>query len=252
LTIIVGVKCTDGIVIGSDSIATSAAGVVPVMQIESNDKIRIFNEKVIVAATGAVGYTQRLLYHIDRAVNGGGFLTTKKSERPQNICKRFITDLQSSMAPAPPPHGIGFGAVMATEIEGEPCLIEFGPKDFQPEFKENKLFYVSMGSGQPLADPFLAFVSRVLWKNTLPDLRLGRFGAYWALSHTISLAPGTVGPPIRIATLSKVQNVWKAMHIADNEEAEQFIVSVEERIGLPFADAPAGPPAETPPVPQVG
>jgi hypothetical protein len=41
--------------------------------------------------------------------------------------------------------------------------------DFQPEIKRGKLFFVSMGSGQPLADPFLAFVKRVLWKDqTVP------------------------------------------------------------------------------------
>ena len=57
MTILVGVKCTDGVVIGSDSIATSSAGPQPVMQIRSNDKIHIFRDKVIVAATGAVGYT---------------------------------------------------------------------------------------------------------------------------------------------------------------------------------------------------
>jgi hypothetical protein len=44
LTIIVGVKCTDGLVIGADSIAASASGTTPIMQIESNDKIKILKQ----------------------------------------------------------------------------------------------------------------------------------------------------------------------------------------------------------------
>ena len=51
------------------------------MQIEADDKIKIVNQKVIMAATGSVGYTQRLYYHLDRCVNGGGFLTTKKKRK---------------------------------------------------------------------------------------------------------------------------------------------------------------------------
>jgi hypothetical protein len=236
MTIIVGVKCTDGVVIGADSIATSASGVTPIMRLESNDKIRIFNNKVIVSATGAVGYTQRLHYQIDKAINGGGFLSSKRDERAKNISKRFIVDLQASMAPCPPPHGIGFGALMATEIDGDPCLIEFATDNFQPEYKEKKLFFVSMGSGQPLADPFLAFVSRVLWKNTLPDVKIGRFGLYWALRHTLTYAPGLVGPPIRLATLSKRENAWVASETDDYQEAEEFIAIIEARIGASISE----------------
>lgn len=237
MTIIVGVKCTDGVVIGSDSIATSAAGVTPIMQIISNDKIRIFVDKVIVATSGPAGYTQRLHFQIEAAVRGGVFSKLGKNERPQNISKRFLSDLQSSLALAHPNHGIGFGALLATEISGEPCLIEYASNSFQPEYKENKLFFVSMGSGQPLADPFLAFISKVLWKNTLPDIRLGRFGVYWALRHTINLAPGLVGPPIRIAILSKRDNSWAAFEPAEDQEAEQYIASLEDRIGARFSDS---------------
>ena len=227
--------------------ATSAAGTMPIMQLESNDKIRIFNNKVIVSTTGPIGYTQRLYFHIDKAINGGGFLTTQRSERPQNICRRFISDLQSSCAPSTPPHGLGFGALLATEISGEPCLIEFATNNFQPEFKENKSFFVSMGSGQPLADPFLAFISRVLWKNTLPDILLGRFGLYWALTHTIRLAPGMVGLPIKMAVLSKTNNVWIASESADSQEAEQFIAGIEDKIGAQFSDTGNEPTIMTPP-----
>lgn len=230
MTIIVGVKCSDGVVIGADSVATSSTGAQNVMQIESNDKLKIFGGKVIVGATGAVGYTQRMHYHLGRAVNGGGFLSSPKHERPQLLCKRFLSDLQASLAPSHPQVGIRFGALLATEISGDPCLIEYAADTVQPEYKEQKLFYASIGSGQPLADPFLAFVSRVLWQNTLPDIRLGRFGLYWALMHTIKLAPGMVGFPIRMAVLNKIDDVWSATESPDNQESEEFVSSIEERI----------------------
>ena len=250
MTIIVGVKCTDGVVIGADSIATSSTGAQNVMQIESNDKLRIFGGKVVVGATGAVGYTQRMHYHLDRAITAGGFLASPKHERPQLLCKRFLSDLQASLAPSHPQVGIRFGALLATEISEEPCLIEYAADTFQPEYKEQKMFYASIGSGQPLADPFLAFVSRVLWKSTPPDVRLGRFGLFWALMHTIKLAPGMVGFPIRMAVLSKVDGAWCATESPDNQESEEFVSSIEERIARSVGETSGGEAAISPvPVP---
>lgn len=178
MTILVAVKCSDGIVVGADSIATSSAGITPVMQIESNDKIKIFEQSIIVAATGAVGYTQRLHMHVNAAIKASCFRNLDKFDLASNISKRLLTDFQSSLVSNHPHHGIGFGALVAACIKGHPYLIEYATNNFQPEFKEEKLFLVSMGSGQPLADPFLAFVSRVLWKNTLPDVQLGKLGVY--------------------------------------------------------------------------
>ena len=231
MTVLVGVKCSDGIVIGSDSIATSSAGVVPVMQIESNAKIRVFNNSLIAAATGSVGVTQRLHGHIEAALKGSVFRNLAKTEAAGNISKRLIGDLQTTFHPIHPHHGIGFGALIAVEIKGEPCLVEYATNNFQPEFKEGKLFYVSMGSGQALADPFLAFVSKVLWKGVEPNVRLGKFGVYWTLLHTITLAPGTVGHPIKIATLENREGRWQASVAEDNGEAAQYISELESRIG---------------------
>ncbi|MDR3449414.1 MAG: hypothetical protein P4M15_06670 [Alphaproteobacteria bacterium] len=220
------------------------------MQLESNDKIRIFDNNIIVAATGAVGYTQRLHRQLEQAINGNIFKNFKHDRLTQHIAKKFIEELQSSFAPTLPVHGgINFGALLGTIIDGEPCLVEFATDNFQPEYKEKKAFFVSMGSGQPLADPFLAFVSRVLWKNTLPDVKIGRFGLFWALSHTLKYAPGMVGPPIRLATLSKRANAWVAAESDDYQEAEQFIQSIESRIGGVVSDTPIEAAAEPAPVP---
>jgi hypothetical protein len=54
-----------------------------------------------------------------------------------------------------------------------------------------------------LADPFLAFVCRVLWSNKMPTADDGKFGVYRVLDHTIKHAPGHVGYPICLATLTK-------------------------------------------------
>jgi len=90
MTIIVGVKCVDGIVIGSDSIATSANGSTAIMQIESNDKICIFEKSLIVASTGSVGLAQRLSIHAQAAIKGSVFKNLSKQEASGNLSSRMI------------------------------------------------------------------------------------------------------------------------------------------------------------------
>jgi hypothetical protein len=43
-------------------------------------------------------------------------------------------------------------------------------------------------------------------------------------------------PPIKMAVLSKPNNVWVASESADDQEAGQFITCIEDRIGARFSD----------------
>jgi hypothetical protein len=141
---------------------------------------------------------------------------------------------------------------MAARLGGGAELIEFGTLDFQPEIKKDQLHFVAMGSGQVLADPFLAFVSRVLWGGKPPDVLMGAFGLYWVLSHTIQYAPGGVGRPIKIAVLKKEKGEWQARSVEgdDLQEPEQHVAEIEKLIaGYPKAvvESAQSPPPPTPP-----
>lgn len=246
----VGVRCSDGVVIGADSIATSSMGVNPLIHLQANSKIRIFDGKVIVAATGAVGYSQRLDVHVQEAMTGGVFNQAKLRECTANISRRLLTDFEQSKVQFHPHHGLGFGALIAAVHAGQPFLVEYDTAKFQPEIKEGNLFFVSMGSGQMLADPFLAFVARVLWDGKMPTVADAKFGVFWALKHAISLAPGGVGGPIIIATLQKSGVNWVAADMDENQELEEYISDLEKHIGSFAREAISETPAEPIPVPS--
>ena len=105
-----------------------------------------------------------------------------------------------------------------------------------------------MGSGQVLADPFFAFVTRVLWGNQMPDVERGKFGVYWVLDHTIKLAPGGVGGPIKLAVLRQINGQWKAEEI-DTQEAAEYINALETHIGQ-YAPQATIEQAPTNPIPE--
>jgi hypothetical protein len=226
-------------------------GLQPLLSLPFDSKIQIFGN-VIVATTGAVGLSQRLSAHIEEAIAGGVFNGQKRRECITNISRRVLTDFGNSLVQNHPQRGLGFGALIATVHGNAPFLAEYATTDFQPEIKEGNLFFVSMGSGQMLADPFLAFVSRVLWKSQMPTVADGKFGVYWVLKHAITLAPGGVGGPSVIATLQKVNNVWTAATLEDLQEADEYITELESHIGKFARTTIEEAPAVPIPTPQVG
>lgn len=161
----------------------------------------------------------------------------KSFQKPCNDCLREVSattiqDFQSTGAPCTTQAGFGFGAMVAAPISDRPELAEFSLLDFQPERKTVNMHFVSMGSGQILADPFLAFISRVLWCGKQPDVRTAMFGVYWALDHAIKYAPGGVGEPIAIAILHRQKGQWIARSLEERElqEQAQHITEIENRI----------------------
>ncbi len=217
------------------------------------DKLAIIGGKVIVAGSGAVGLGQRFQAFVQNAWDQGLFNDVAMN-CTLNLASSVVANFKATHVPLSSQMGWGYGALLAAPFGDGPALAEFGQIDFQPELKLGKLHFVTMGSGQVLADPFIAFISRVLWGGEAPDVRNALFGVYWALQHTIDCAPGGVGKPIRLATLQQVQGEWMARAIEEDElqEPAQHIAEIEKRIAAypaeVFADATVEPPPQPPPI----
>jgi len=242
MTVLVGVKCTDGVVVGADSAATSAAGQIHLLKMAS-DKIEIIGGRVIVAGTGQIGLGQRFAKIVSDAHDARVFQGNQVDVARQ-LSAAGVNDFAAT--------GVArgqYGALVAAPIEDDGCLIEFAVPDFQPEIKTRKLNFVAMGSGQMLAEPFVSFVARTFWQSKIPDVQSAIFGVHWALAHTIRCAPGGVGDPIVIATLTKQKKGWCAELLSDEVlgEQAQHMAAIEDVIArykeklLEGVDAPPPP-----------
>lgn len=204
MTVLVGILCTDGVVIGADSSATFAAGQMRTIE-QPTQKIHIIDGQMIVAATGSVGLSQRLV-EIIKQLRSNGKLKGEPVEIGKAISAAALIDFGSTM-----PHlasilmnrQLQFGALVASIHKSKPYLIEFDPCTFQSEFKDDRIWYVSMGSGQQIADPFLGLMRRVFFRGGLPDLPTGTFVVSWALEHTCDVNPGGIKEPFHIAILKE-------------------------------------------------
>ena len=130
MTILIGVLCQDGVVMGSDSSATFTAGGMKTVE-QKTDKIQIIDDKVILMGSGPVGLEQRFHFIIEKYYREGNFVNKPYQEVAKDLCIRTKQNFSST--------GIGlgqFGALLAfPSNESNFHLCEFALRDFQPEFK---------------------------------------------------------------------------------------------------------------------
>jgi 20S proteasome alpha/beta subunit len=228
MTAIIGILCSDGVVIASDSSSTFSAGNIRTIE-QPSKKCEVINGDIITCGTGEVGLNQRfqdiLITHWD----------TFRKPHPKSaiaICTSISTttimNFQSTGVKTPT-----YGSVVGFYHNGEFHLCEFAVGSIQPEMKTKSMWWVSMGSGQTITDPFLGFVRKIFWDDKQPNLTAGIYGAIWALEHVISLNPGGIGGDIQMAILSKDKNGKPLPRLLDEQELsehKEYVHSFEDEI----------------------
>ena len=220
MTAIVGIKCKDGIVIGADSSATFASGRQRTIE-QPTEKIDIIGDCVIVAGTGQIGLGQRFC-EIVRTAWAEKHFQQSPMEVAKSLTTTTIQDFISTNTPKEQ-----YGALVAFPAEHKFQLCEFAVTDFQPELKTEKLWYVSMGSGQHITDPFLAFIREVFWDDGLPNVNEAIFAVTWTLDHAIKVNPGGVNYPIQIAVLENTKKGFQARKL-DKTDLGQHFQNIDE------------------------
>ena len=220
MTAIVGIRCTDGVVIGSDSSATFGdGGALKTIEQTTTKKIEIIADHVIVAGTGYVGHMQRFTAMVTALWDAKGFTNKPELEIGKMLGSSALKEFdQTHVADK-----AQFSALVAFAANDRPALCELpgGRAMFQPEIKKpDDLWFTSAGSGQGITDPFLALFRKVFWPNGAPALQGGIFTALWALQHACEVNPGGINLPVKIAVLARDKGKLKARMLSDAELAE--------------------------------
>ena len=233
MTVVIGLKCQQGIVLGSDGAATLGnMGLRTIVQ--PTAKLSLIENKAIFGFSGPVGLSQ-LFYERTCAVCATLLEDASLPEVCRNLRNGFLPDasvrfqvaaLARSVVGNLAAESIASQTLVALAVQGRPELIQF---DYlcQSEWTTDELPFVSIGSGQPIADPFLAWIRFVFWERRLPTLAEGRFAVYWTLSHAIRTAPGGIGPPIQMAALESTQDNVIARELSADEVKDHEIAITE-------------------------
>lgn len=259
MTVLVGILCSDGVVIASDSAATFGTGQMATIGQQTTRKVHKLSPSMIFAATGAVGMAQVFADVLSRGYAANAFRNAATADEMMNklglaINTAVLPYLQSAQSLRQLGAGVDASlckSMIAMDVKGTPLLLTF---DFNgaPERATKELPFVSMGSGQPIADPFLAFLHRLLWKNSQPTIAEGRLAAIWTIDHVCKTNPGGVGGNVQLMILTKKPDVLE-LGDGEVEEHKQQAAGAEAAF-VKFLRPEAGPivsgAAEAPPIPQ--
>jgi hypothetical protein len=178
-------------------------------------KIEIIDDRIIVAGTGQIGMGQRFCNQVRT-------LWAQKKVPCQDefvFTKALAVAAIADFAETKCTQG-QYGALVAFPCKTGRHLVEYAVADFQPELKNKNLWYVSMGSGQSIIDPFLGLFREVFWGNDPPSVQDAIFATTWMLDHAVKVNPGGVNAPIRIAVLELVKGDWRARLLSEDELLE--------------------------------
>lgn len=225
MTAVVGIRCTDGVVLGTDSAATLAKGQQQRTIEQLTEKLHVVDDRVLVAGTGSVGVGQRFVdiisdicedeFYKNHDVDG---LSVGRA-----LSKAALEDLRDTIASK----GL-YGALVAFPCRKDLYLCEFDTDHFQPELKTlDGIWYASMGSSQHITDSFLGFVRNVFWRDEPPNVNLGQFAVTWTLDQAVALNPGGVKKPISIGVLEEdAEGGWPRARRLDADELKEIRVSI--------------------------
>ena len=247
MTILIGILCQDGVVVGSDSSATFTAGRQTTIEQKCKKVEILCDGHVILAGTGGVGLGQRFSAIVENYFADHNNREKEFISIGRELSHRAICDFLETAAHDP----VHFGALLAFSSPQKPKLCEFQVGNFQPEFKTEDLWYVSMGSGQTICDPFLGLQRRIFWKDDKPpSLSNGIFATVWALQHAIDVNPGGIKDPIQVAVLRKGENGAVARILEEEEliEHRNNISALEGYIGEYATRSTGDPDKEVPEV----
>lgn len=221
MTVIVGVLCQDGVILGADSSATFAAGQFVTIE-QPTEKLFTVGADMVFAGTGDVGLVQRLGQVLERLRQDPDFFQKPRFDIACAISKATIEYFQFTHAPLN-----RLGALVAFRCADGFQLCEFGLNDLQPEFKTPRNWFSSMGSGQPITDPFLGLMRRVFFPVSQPKLSEAKFLVTWALEHAIDVNPGGIKGPIQLAELTPAGDGQPSARVLNKDELEEHSQNVE-------------------------
>lgn len=214
MTVIVGVQCLDGVVMGSDSAASFAAGAMPTIGQQIVTKVHDIDGRALLSACGAVGIAQMIVPAVQR-IYGARELSGSRVSGVDQYMSRIGVEIGSVVRPHFETAKSAVGVVGNHElqgplvcrcligafVEGRPYVLQFAHTG-APEHSTPQLPFVALGSGQMAADPFLAFLRRVICPGRVPTLAEGRLMVTWTLKHVIECSPGGVGGPIQLGWIT--------------------------------------------------
>jgi 20S proteasome alpha/beta subunit len=253
MTLIIGVRCKDGVA------TVTNIQMQPTIQTPVKKKLQVIAGQVVIGVSGNVGLGQRFAKELEASWGRKEFVGKGSLEASAIIRAAVWRQLAPEVEIARQAAGaFGQAAInnvltataVAIPVSDVPCLFQFDHQGLPCEATEDLPLF-AFGSGQMIADPFLAFLRRIFWRESFPTVAQAMLSTVWTLRHAILTNPGGVNNPIQIVTLRREGKGWCAKELQESEwgehdqdikDAEHALANFRELLRRAEAPTPAPPP----------
>jgi proteasome subunit B (beta)-like protein len=212
VTLIVGIRCTDAVVLAADGAATVTTGAGQMTARQRTRKLFAIADRAVFGLSGDVSMAQEMALSLEACLiqpdrDGWSEHALRTQVRDALVAPvRKTLEIHQGLRGVPGvggplEHVLQFHALLALPVGGAVRLYEVAPECSLTEARED-LPTLAVGSGQPVADVFLAFVRRALWSAPVPPRQEGELAAYWTLHHGIETCPAYVAEPIQLIVVT--------------------------------------------------
>jgi len=245
---------------GADGAATLGSMEEPTIR-QPTPKLCIIKKSLILGVSGPIGLAQRFAGRIEKLWAEDRSLTGQKPWQAMTTIRGALWEIlgpELQVADVAK-RALGQGAIrsaystslLAVPVAKKTCLFQFDQQGAPEEATEN-IPFVSIGSAQKIADPFLAFLRDVFWSEKLPGVGDGVFATVWTLLHAVRTNPGGVAEPIEVGVLRCKDQTFEATILSDEEmdEHRQAVRKAEKHLQTfpaSLQEQPEEEPADTPP-----
>lgn len=214
MTVAVGFHCSNGIVVAADSMLTPSDGQNATGH-HTCRKVHVLSKCQIFAFAGDLGQADRFRIIADGTCTFDTVIN-HPIEHGLGLTQRILDQFSSTGIA----NEIDLLALLGFCYNNKAYCCSFQSR-LQPTLLSNDQYFISVGAGKQIADPFLRFLTDIFCKDQ-PTVREAVFLAYWVVSHVIEAGPGGVGGPVRIATIEESETGLNARELSEIDIGEQI------------------------------
>lgn len=272
MTIIIGVLCQDGAVVGADTTVTTTNTDRIAVAKDTTQKIRVFEEHCAVFThCGEGGDGQRLERHFRNVARE--VATRRRRVSIVDVAELVQKGVHSAFAPYIDGVQHAFHEATSRDVGldeferfysrvsgSNGCIFTIptsdGPAIIAVEGGGRACWHLSpprettvvMGSGDTIGLPFLLFVRRVVWDSQIPFVDDAVLGVLWTIQHAIGHAVSGVGGEAQIAVMRDGERSAQMLGPEELGVPKRLIEEIEEsmrdvgRRGVHPDDAVPSPP----------
>ncbi|UCC71298.1 MAG: hypothetical protein JSV86_13000 [Gemmatimonadota bacterium] len=213
MSLIVGIRCTDSVVLAASGPGTmpSEDGLPPARQ--WGKKLRVVAGQAVLGVTGHDGLAQEMALSLERCLAEPDERDAVEDVLRGKLRDALAAPVQRTVAIHRTLQGLpGFGitsneyvvsqSMLAIPFRDSLRLFLLDPECSVTEVTD-ELACATIGGAKVIADPFLTFLRKVLWHDGLPDIALGELCAYWTVLHVAESCPGALTFPVQLVVMRR-------------------------------------------------